>query len=54
MSEIMAKTRGNSAPCVNPMITDAKYNELLKRNAMRNKPLQERKRADANICGDKL
>jgi hypothetical protein len=49
MSEIMAKNRSNSAPCVNPMITDAKYNEFMKRNAMRNKPLQERKRAVANI-----
>ena len=50
----MAKNRGNSAPCVNPMITDAKYNEFLNGNAMTKKPLQERKKAVANMGGRRI
>jgi hypothetical protein len=51
MCKIMNKNIGNRAPSVNLMINDAKYNEYLNGKAMRNRPIQEKKRTTANIRG---
>jgi hypothetical protein len=50
MSEVMAKNKDNNAPCVNPMIINAKYNEFLDAKAMKKRLLQKKKkRTFANI-----
>ena len=40
----MAKNRGNNAPYVNPMITNAKYNKFLDARAMKKKIVAEEKK----------
>jgi hypothetical protein len=50
MSKVMAKNKDNNAPCVNPMIINAKYNEFLDAKAMKKRLLQKKKK---NICQHK-